>query len=533
MMNGKVFDGIRNIAVDVYLLISGKSDNFRRPMLFVPLAIALLLRIPLLIWPEVIYNDSTIYVSAAKKILEGKLAEITIAPLYPMLIAASHFIACDFVLAGTLVSIIFGIFLVIPVFCLGKEMYGARIGIIAALLATVQPYLFKYSGSVLTESTYYFLVAAMMAAAFKCNISGKFYYAILFGILTGFGYLVRPEAIGFLIVFCFWVFLVNPINGKRTLAQRTIIVFLVGFCFIAVASPYLVMLKSELGRWELSKKISMTVGIGEGEEATEVLPGEAFKKRQITIRSLLKNPVPFVKASVIGVFQALYKFQQSFGPLLFLLAVWGFTRRKGVFRPWKQNLFVLSFALFFYCFVFPMFKISPRYTSHMIPLALPWASYGFIAITEAIHFRGKVRKLSGRTICIILCLVMVGLLVQGTVQRKREHRTIQREAGLWLKHNVPRGEKLMSRTVQEAFYADMELILMPENDFDRMINVAHSGSVRYIVIDEKTKMHIPNFSQKTEQLGLILIHSWTQGRRTILLFERTAQVPKSTETTTH
>jgi hypothetical protein len=114
---------------------------------------------------------------------------------------------------------------------------------------------------------------------------------------------------------------------------------------------------------------------------------------------------------------------------------------------------------------------------------------------------------------------MAGLLVQGVVQRKREHRTVQRQAGLWLKHNLPRGEKLMSRTVQEAFYADMELIYVPEGTFEQMIEKARSQSVRYIIVDEKTKELFPDFWEKAEQHGLVLLHTWDGGKRKISLFE--------------
>ena len=123
--------------MDTFSLVSGKSKSFRHSLLLLPLLLALLLRLPLFIWPEVIYNDSTIYVRAAKGILEGKWAETIVPPFYPMLIAAAQFVTGDFELAGILISIIFGTLLIIPVFNLGRELYDARVGMIAALLATV------------------------------------------------------------------------------------------------------------------------------------------------------------------------------------------------------------------------------------------------------------------------------------------------------------------------------------------------------------------------------------------------------------
>jgi len=227
-----------------------------------------------------------------------------------------------------------------------------------------------------------------------------------------------------------------------------------------------------------------------------------------------------MKAVVFGSFQSLYKYQQAFSPILFLFVIWGFMRRKGLFCPWRQNLFVLSFALFFFILIFPLFLVHGRYTSHMIPIALPWAAYGFLGVTEAIRSWDKVRKYSEKTICIILFLIMAGLLAQGIVQRnKRAYRVVQKQAGLWLKHNLSRGEKLMARTVQEAFYANMERVYMPEGDFEYVIEAARSQSVRYVIVGEKGEEYYPNFLEKAERQGLVPIHSWEKGKLTIFLFE--------------
>ena len=68
----------------------------------------------------------------------------------------------DWELAGILISILFGALLVLPVFYLGKEIFGERVGILSGVIVAVHPFLNSYSGSVLTESTYYFLVAMIV-----------------------------------------------------------------------------------------------------------------------------------------------------------------------------------------------------------------------------------------------------------------------------------------------------------------------------------------------------------------------------------
>lgn len=500
--------GLGNTIKDTWTIICGlTTEDFKTSLLLVPLGLALVLRLPLLIWPEVIYNDSVIYVKAAKGILEGRWSETIVPPLYPALIAAAKYITGDFELAGILVSMVFGSLLVIPIFYLGKELYNARVGMVAALLATVQPYLFKYSGSVLTESTYYFLVAVIVLAAHKSYTTEKLAWSGIFGALTAAGYLVRPEAIGFSAVFAGWVLFSVPTGLKRPMARRIMIVFMAGLCFLAFSSPYLIALRNELGRWELSKKLSISIESKEKEPVEAVPPEKMATLRYFSISSAVRQPIATAKAALIGFFICLYKFQQSLTPLLFLLAVWGFART----RRRRQHFFVLSFILFIFTVVLPFFKISARYTSHMIPVALPWAAYGFVTIVDSFRLPSRTGWFSGKTVGTVLAVIMVFLLAQGVVQNSRDHRMQQKEAGLWMKQNLPKGGKLMSHSVQEAFYAEMELVRYDEKyDFEQVVDEARSKSTRYIVIDQNMEKRSPDFLEQAKRQGLVLIHYWEQ-----------------------
>ena len=109
-----------------------------------------------------IHNDGAEYIRHAKLILSGDWTGGKAPPLYPALIAFAHLAVPDAERAGILISIIFGALLVLPVFYLGKEIFGERVGILSGVIVAVHPFLNSYSGSVLTESTYYFLVAMIV-----------------------------------------------------------------------------------------------------------------------------------------------------------------------------------------------------------------------------------------------------------------------------------------------------------------------------------------------------------------------------------
>jgi 4-amino-4-deoxy-L-arabinose transferase-like glycosyltransferase len=509
---------IRRSMKGAFALVKGSEvPNVNLSLLLFPLAFSLVIRLPFLIWPDAIYRDSTVYITAARGILEGRWAETIVPPLYPALIAAISLLQNDFETAGIIVSFVFSSLLVIPIFYLGRELYNARVGMVAALLAAVQPCLFKYSGAVLTESIYYFIVALMGVLALKAHASGKSLWTASLGFTIALAYLTRPEAVGFLIVFMGWVLLVSPRTGKRPVVRR-ISIALVGFlCFAALSSPYLLLLKKELGHWTLSKKVNISVG--SEDVADTVSMEDGLRSGRVSISSWARHPISLAKAVVFGGVVSLYKFQVSFTPILLLLAVWGLIVGGKSDYPWNQSGLLLAFILFFFCLVFPFFKMSARYSSQMIPLALPWAAHGCIDVVERLaHFR-RWRPVQGRVVGTALSLLMAILLLQGVIESDRGQRRLQREVGFWLRENAVPGQKVMSNRIHEAFYARMELVPYQDGDLENLIRMAHSMSIRYVVIDDGMEKGRPDFLETMKGSGFVLLRHWIGGEDRIWLFE--------------
>lgn len=493
--------------------------------MLVPLTVAIITRLSFIISPDVIYNDSIVYIKAAEGILLGKWSETIVPPLYPALVAGGKLLMGDFERAGIMVSLVFGTLLFVPVFYLGRELYNERVGLIAALLAAVQPCLLRYSGAVLTESIYYFMVALSAFLALKAYTTGKALWIVSLSLTIVLAYLTRPEALGFLLVFMGWVLLVRPATGNRSILKRLSIVLLSVLCFIVFSSPYLLVLRKELGRWELSKKAYVTAGTKDADAAKTGLSESRWRPRRISPTALVKDPLSLATLVGRGAIISFYKFQTALNPVLFLLAIWGFTRRKENSCPLSENFLLLSFILFFFCLVFPYFKMSARYSSHMIPIALPWVANGFIAIGESLPRYDRVRTFFRKRIGSVLLAVIIVLFIQATVEGDREHRQIQKEIGLWLKQYGHHGEKLMSSRVHEAFYAGMELVRYRDDDLQSILDASRSMPVRYVIIDDEMEKSHPDFQEKIEAQGLMPLRSWKQGKGKIWIFENARLVP--------
>jgi 4-amino-4-deoxy-L-arabinose transferase-like glycosyltransferase len=489
-------------------------------VLLLLLAFAFFLRLFLIISPEVIHNDGTEYIRHAKQILSGDWTGGKSPPLYPSLIALVQMVNHDYEMAGIWVSVIFGTLLVLPIFHLGKVIFNEKVGILSALFAVVHPFLYMSSGSVLTESTYHFFLTTSVLFSWKAFSRGEFYNILLFSLFTTFAYLVKPEAIGFLFIFSAWVLLINPSPKKRTWTKKIGIISIAILAFVTFSSPYLIQIRKETGKWGISKKVSVTIGsLLEEEEVPSI---EIIRKKKgITLSSLVKNPLPVLGKVGTGFLKSFYKFQQVYNPVLFLLALlgWIFLFKKKNSYSLKGSFFLMSYLIFFFGFVFPFFFITRRHTSQMISLALPWATFGFLEVINWINQRFNREGVGKRVPVVLLICLLIGLFVQGRVIHSREHRFIQREVGLWMKENLPKGSRVMSRLPQEAFYAEFPWVLMPYGEYGVIIEEARSKGVRYLLIDENIEKVSSHFLRNVRREDLVPVRDFKKKGQKVVIFE--------------
>jgi len=486
-------------------------------LLLLLLAMAFVLRIFLILFPEVIYSDGTEYIRCAKLIISGHWGGSKAPPLYPVLIALASRFTPNFELAGIWVSVIFGTLVILPVFYLGREIFTEKIGILSALFAAVHPYLYVSSGSVLTESLYHFLLTTAVLFGWRAFRRGRIWDILLFSLITTLAYFTRPEAIGFLFIFTFWVFFIRPPQEKRHALKRVWIGALALLCFVVFSSPYLYQMRKETGRWELSKKFSISIGsVSEG----EAVPLEDFTRtKKITMVSFLVEPVTVLKKIGLGWIQALYKFQLGFHPLLFVLAVLGFVWSMKGTSSKKGSFYLLSYFIFYLGLLLPFLWIARRYTSMISSIALPWASLGFICLTGWIAPRLKEGRWKRAFPVLSLLLVLIVIFVQGRVVHGRGHRLLHKEVGLWMKDHLSKnGNIMMSRLPQIGFYAEMPWVIMPEKSYEEIIEAAHSKGIRYLIVDEKVREPAV-FLKKATGKELIRIRDWKRNGEWLILFE--------------
>ncbi len=469
--------------------------------------VALALRTPLLLYPEVVHNDSTEYIRHAREILNGNWTGGIASPVFPGFISFAALFTKNFEVAGILVSVMFGALLVLPVFYLGKAIFNEKIGILSALLAAVHPFLYVYSGSILTESTYFFLLTTSVYVGWEAFRKGRIRNIFLFGLFSALAYLVRPEGIGLVFIFILWGLLIQPPVPKRSFTKRVGMVLLAVFCFLVFASPYLIQLRKETGTWGISKKASLTIkAFSEEERDVPVRLGR--QELRITLDSFIRNPLPFLGKVGVGFWESFYRFQQAYHPLLFILAVFGWI---GVLRhragsDLKGNLYIFTHHIFFFGLVFPFFWVQRRYVSQMVAMSLPWAAFGCLEMKDWVGKWLAKEPIAKRVSLVAFLILLSGMFIQGGVKHFNPHqRLIRKQAGLWMKANLPCGGKIMSRLPHEAFYAELEWSGIPEGSYEEILRAARSKGVQYLVVDEDIDQASPGFLENIKETDLVLV----------------------------
>ena len=185
------------------------------------------------------------------------------SPLYPWLVALAHRLIPDWELAGSLVSAILGTAAVATVYLMTREAFERDdLAIGAAVLVAIHPEMAAYSASVRTEAGFIFLVTASVWVLIAGLKRERIAFVAAAGIVGGFAYLYRTEAIG-LMIFVVGFMPVAALWWRRwTLAWALAASAVFAITFLVVASPYLIYLRESTGHWTVGREFTAAMMYG-------------------------------------------------------------------------------------------------------------------------------------------------------------------------------------------------------------------------------------------------------------------------------
>lgn len=467
-------------------------------------------------------NDSLAYLRSAKKIIFSyseflKTIPVYSGPIYPLFIRIFHEITqIDLTHSARLVSVIFGSLILVPFYLFLKKSYKKETAIIGSILIIFFPYLIVISLNALTESTFvFFFFLSLFYIYSAIKIENKVRY-FLGGLFLSISYLVRPEAFLYFMVFWLWLIIYGKL--KKIKFQKVIIfgaLFTLGFSLLTI--PYICLVHQRLDQWTISgktKSIFMQHGVDKSDSLvyeknfyelsknsdhlSVELPESDYKGTLksflIDIRGEMKifsnNLYYTYQRALLRIFSTVWFIFIGFGVLLKL--------RKYIDSKNFDSIFTEVFLITIiisYIAIVCLHNTALRHFAATVPLLIFLTANG---IDQSVEFLlGSMKKKS--RILKILIFVLLFMFVTSEAQKIRrlrhpgsntgasEHADsfLFREAGDWIKNNLPSNPIIMSRKPFLSYYAEGTFVVLPFASFDKVLTYARKYNAKYLDINTK------------------------------------------------
>jgi len=358
-----------------------------------------------------------------------------------------------------------------------------------------------------TESPFFFLSTAALLLFYQGierKLRSRFFYG---GLLAGFAYLIRPEAIGFLII-------VPVILGVRSWVKRDFdplsflrACFLTALGFSLFALPYVSYLSLATGHWgAVSRKAGVTFGISLRESG--LLDGEGLKSladlESLTLFEFIRRH-PFLYArklaidipsSVVVYFEAVYF---SYVPFL-LVGLFHVFREKF----WERKDFLLTGFVLFYLLGFALIFVRRRYLVQLVPISLGWTAVGVLWCW--VSSKGLLSSRSFKALAVFVSLIFIASTVPMTLKPISPEKAHVRAAGKYLKLKESKNLKLLVFDDRIAFYAEATPILLQGlKEPGGLLEHLRERKADYLATDARVwQERYPTIAQNPERYGLSL-----------------------------
>ncbi len=170
-------------------------------------------------------------------------------PGYPILITAAHKIAKighngsslqSWIYSAQSVALIFRLLSVLLLYLLGKKIVGERFSFWAILILILLPDSAKLGSDALSDWPHIFFLSAGFLLLIHGATSGKWWLFGLSGLLSGMGYLIRPECAQIVVIGILWLGL-QFFWSQRIMSKYksgfALVLLLIGF--LLIAGPYM------------------------------------------------------------------------------------------------------------------------------------------------------------------------------------------------------------------------------------------------------------------------------------------------------
>ncbi len=462
-------------------------------------------------------------------------------PGYPVIVGWLSCLVNDLEFAGRLTSFLFALATLAGVGVLGFRLFGSSVAAVAVGLLGVHTTFVRHAVMAETDAAYGCWLVWSILFAWELRRATGFrhlLFAALLGISLGLGYLTRPEAVplaGLLGIWYLWpqretvsgdTSSVGTTHSRVHWAHRLGCSFLVVAIFLIIASPYLMKLHEDLGRWSLSGKERSIVlkFVPDKQNYEEVL------KLGVT-GALLRRPSNILHWLPYHLQWGLPQFAKSLHLAILALAALGLVLRGSVRRSIGAVGLLLWASVPFIFFFFITFP-GRRYFMQALPQFTILAAVGILELADCVArwrrnavvwWNNSPAESASWRAFRIATLTPVLLVAASTLwgNRKPIEESLRTERAIGeriLKASGP-GRRILGFTVT-AFYARGERVPLwgpmegivrchgygKPRTYDDLVAFVRQNRVEYVVLDHDLRADCPDFLDrvKPEDFELVI-----------------------------
>lgn len=505
-------------------------------------SLSLAIRLYLLLeFPQVVFlaeADAMGYFAIAKSIINAwGLGDTSIhfPPFYPFVIAIVSLLTGEIEIAGRVVSCIMGSLLLFPVYLIGRELYGKRVGLLSAIMVIFLGTFVDLSLQPLSQMTYIMLLLTGIYIAIVLIKSRSITLHLLLGLTFGAIYLTRPEGLLPFGIVAIAVSIAVLNDRTLTIRRRVFSIFLVFLGFSVMALSYINYLHNQTGVWTISGKSGAAV-IGIDASAKLLPGGKTFgeaSRGKVGLGDLFPSPEAFLKtywgnitkyAKIIpDHFPVIYLILALSGLLFAIKSILDAERSLRMTKVLQTAMLLACLVAIFPVFAFSNLAIAPSYIVPFLYLIILWLAVGVTRIEDVfLNFMKKLtgigffegtKKWSFFSVAVVLSFCYSSILPVWVDMNSEDSRALRasrsfmlKDTGKWLKDKTSKDSAIMARWSNIAFYADRKFVMLPDGEIPEVVRYAKENNVSYIVIDSETVPH------RRPKLAPLLIPSLSDSR---------------------
>ncbi|MCJ7547008.1 MAG: glycosyltransferase family 39 protein [Deltaproteobacteria bacterium] len=441
------------------------------------------------------------YIPVAKLFYDGEYLQALLQPqlpLYPFLISIVTYITGNFELSGQLLSIIFSLLALFPLYLIGRSLFGPKAAFWTTILYLANPLMLNCSVDVLKEGLLVFLFLSSVYCSLRFLQEGKGPWLLGTLAFSAAGALVSMISLAVLVVLGVWL----GYGVLRGRAQERRLVYRYLWVVIAVAGTILIFLMPGLLGWEfwITKKPYKVV---------EGIFYRWFVYEWPSLSQIVKSCLSIISRFIAKTY-----------PVPFVLALFGLgwrikTREFSAEEKYLALLIGLLIAI-----LFTHLYASGRYHLLAIFLLYLWAGFGFVKIKELLDTRfTRYRRL---TAAIPVILILFGALLPISLHPPRLDKLGRKEVGVWLREHTLAPPLILTDDPRVAYYAGgTYLLIPPEARPEEIVEKGRKEKADYLVIEGKGTQISDAFApfEKKGALELILRHPYGHEGRIVYVYK--------------